>query len=69
MSKAKGAKTASKNNPTSRVKAAEVFYNEKKVEPVLVINGTRRYMAAAYEDGSMPSDKDGAPLPWADISN
>ena len=69
MSKAKGAKTASKNNPTSRVKAAEVFYNEKKVEPVLVINGTRRYMAAAYEDGSMPSDKDGSPLPWADIAN
>lgn len=69
MSKAKGAKTASKNNPTSRVKATEVFYNEKKVEPVLVINGTRRYMAAAYEDGSMPSDKDGSPLPWADISN
>ena len=49
MSKAKTAKTASKNNPTARVKAAEVFYNDKKVEPVLVINGTRRYMAAAFE--------------------
>jgi hypothetical protein len=69
MSKSKGAKTASKNNPTARTKAAEVFYNEKKVEPVLVINGTRRYMAAAYEDGTMPSDTNGAPLPWADIAN
>ncbi|MEK6734829.1 MAG: hypothetical protein AABY27_07010 [Pseudomonadota bacterium] len=69
MSKAKTAKTASKNNPTARVKAAEVFYNDKKVEPVLVINGTRRYMAAAFEDGTMPSDANGSPLPWADVAN
>jgi hypothetical protein len=65
----KSAKTASKNNPTARMKAADVFYNEKKVEPVLVINGNRRYMAATYEDGSMPMDSNGSPLPWADISN
>ena len=69
MSKTKTAKTASKNNPTARVKATEVFFNDKKVEPVLVINGTRRYMAAAYEDGTMPSDTDGFPLPWADVTN
>ena len=69
MSKAKTAKTASKNNPTSRLKAAEVFYNDKKIEPVLVIDGARRYMAAAYEDGSMPMDSKGSPLPWASLSN
>lgn len=69
MSKAKTAKTASKNNPTSRVKAAEVFYNDKKIEPVLVIDGARRYMAAAYEDGSMPMDSKGSPLPWASLTN
>ncbi len=69
MSKAKTAKTASKNNPTGRVKAAEVFYNDKKVEPVLVIDGARRYMGAAYEDGSMPMDSKGSPLPWADVAN
>lgn len=69
MSKAKGAKTASKNNPTARTKAAEVFYNGKKVDPVLVINGARKYMAAAYEDGTMPSDSDGSPLPWANVAN
>ncbi len=69
MSKGKTAKTASKNNPTSRVKAAEVFFNDKKVEPVLVLDGRRRYMAAAYEDGTMPSDTNGAPLPWADVAN
>lgn len=69
MSKAKTAKTASKNNPTARVKAAEVFYNSKKVEPVLVIDGTRRYMSAAFEDGTMPLDSNGSPLPWADIAN
>lgn len=69
MSKAKTAKTASKNNPTARVKAVDVFYNSKKVEPVLVIDGTRKYMAAAYEDGTMPLDSKGFPMPWADISN
>lgn len=69
MSKAKTAKTASKNNPTARVKAADVLYNNKKVEPVLVIDGARRYMAAAYEDGSMPMDSKGSPMPWADIAN
>ena len=69
MSKGKTAKTASKNNPTSRVKAAEVFFNDKKVEPVLVLDGRRRYIAAAYEDGTMPSDTNGSPLPWADVAN
>lgn len=69
MSKGKTAKTASKNNPTSRMKAAEVFFNDKKVEPVLVLDGRRRYMAAAYEDGTMPSDTNGSPLPWADVAN
>lgn len=69
MSKAKTAKTASKNNPTARVKAADVLYNNKKVEPVLVIDGARKYMAAAYEDGSMPMDSKGSPMPWADIAN
>lgn len=67
MSKAKTAKTASKNNPTSRTKVADVFYNDKKVEPVLVIDGSRRYMAAAFEDGTMPMDANGSPMPWADI--
>ncbi|MCT4636055.1 MAG: hypothetical protein N4A31_07480 [Rickettsiales bacterium] len=65
----KAAKTASKNNPTSRMKAADVFFNDKKVEPVLVLDGRRRYMAAAYEDGSMPLDADGSPLPWADVTS
>lgn len=69
MSKAKTAKTASKNNPTARVKAAEVFYNDQKIKPVLVLDGRRRYMAAAFEDGSMPLDSNGSPLPWADVAN
>lgn len=69
MSKSKTAKTASKNNPTARVKAAEVFYNDQKIKPVLVLDGRRRYMAAAFEDGSMPLDASGSPLPWADVAN
>ena len=67
MSKAKTAKTASKNNPTSRMKAAEVFYNDKKIEPVLVLVDKRRYMSGAFEDGSLPMDTNGFPLPWSDL--
>lgn len=69
MSKSKTAKTASKNNPTARVKAAEIFYNDKKVKPTLVIKDTRRYMAAVFEDGTMPLDTNGDPMPWADVAN
>ena len=69
MSKAKVAKTASKNNPTARIKSSDVFFNDKKIKPVLVLDGRRKYMAAAFEDGTMPSDSNGSPLPWADVAN
>lgn len=69
MSKSKTAKTASKNNPTARTKATEVYYNDKLIEPVLVLSGRRRYMSAAFEDGSMPLDSEGNPLPWSDLAN
>lgn len=57
------AKTASKNNPSTREKAKEVFYNGKKVKPVKFI-GTRKYMAIQFEDGSLPTDPQGNPIPW-----
>jgi hypothetical protein len=60
------AKTASKNNPTSRVKAKEFFYNGKKIKPVKFI-GNSTYMAVQYEDGSLVLDRNGLPLPWGKV--
>lgn len=49
----------SKNNPESRGKVTELRkYNGKTVKPVLYIqSGVGRYIAAAFEDGSMAIDK------------
>ena len=45
------AKTASKNDPTTRGKGAKgKTYKGKPVRPTLYVNGGRKYMAAAYED-------------------
>jgi hypothetical protein len=61
------AKTASKNNPTTREKAKEIFFNGKKVKPVLCIYGKNKYMAVQYETGEMAFDRDGIPLPWSKV--
>jgi hypothetical protein len=58
------AKTASKNNPTTREKAREIIFNGKKVKPAKYIGIERKYMAVAYEDGSMAMGRDGMPLEW-----
>ena len=58
------AKTASKNNPTTREKAAEIFYSGKKVKPVKYIGIERKYMAVQFEDGSMAMGHDGLPVEW-----
>ncbi len=42
------AKTASKNDPSNREKAKEVFYNGKKVKPVKFISETSNFIAAEY---------------------
>ena len=61
----------SKNNPENRGKVTELRqYNDKKVKPVLFIQrGVGKYMAAAYEDGSLainPATK--LPLAYQDAS-
>jgi hypothetical protein len=61
------AKTASKNNPTNRQVAKDIFYNDKKVKPVKYIGLNSTYMAVAFEDGTMPEDNKGNPIPWSDI--
>lgn len=48
----------SKNNPENRGKVTELrLYKDKKVKPVLFIQrGVGKYIAAAYEDGSLAID-------------
>ena len=65
----KAAKTASKNNPTARVKNADVFYNGQKVKPVKYMSMSRNFMAAQFENGQMALDAKGFPIPWSSIKN
>jgi len=58
------AKTASKNNPTSREQAKEYFYNGQKIKPVKLISGESSFLAAEYESGDLVSGADGKPMPW-----
>ena len=53
------AANTSKNNPDARKEATKLRkFNGKNVKPVLFIQrGVGRYIAAAYEDGSLVIDK------------
>jgi hypothetical protein len=62
------AKIASKNDPSTRQKAREFFYNEKKVKPVLFVGSDVKYMAVAYEDGNMVEGVGNMPLAWSDLA-
>jgi len=60
----------SKNNPESRGKVTELRkYNGKMVKPILFIkSGVGRYMAAAFEDGSLAINKNtGLPIAYKSI--
>ncbi|MEZ5691044.1 MAG: hypothetical protein R3D71_05205 [Rickettsiales bacterium] len=61
---------ASKNNPESRGKVTALRkINGKQVKPVLFIkSGVGRYMAAAFEDGSLAIDKNtGLPVAYKNV--
>lgn len=59
------AKTASKNNPKSRTKAKEFFYEGKKIRPTKLITELSCFMAAEYEDtDELVLDENGKPLSW-----
>ncbi|MDR0296906.1 MAG: hypothetical protein LBH67_02940 [Rickettsia sp.] len=59
------AKTASKNNPTSREQAKEYFHNGQKIRPVKLIFGKFSFLAAEYEvSGDLVIGSDGKALPW-----
>jgi hypothetical protein len=62
------AKTASKNNPSARIKAKEIFFNGRKVVPVLFVGSNSKYMSAQYEDsGDLAMDESGLPIKWASV--
>ena len=64
MSKAK-AKTASKNNPTSREQTKEYFHNGQKIKPVKLVAAQNSFLAAEYESsGELVVGGNGQPLPW-----
>lgn len=71
MAKNKNAKIASKNDPSTRGKSKEVFWDGKKVVPALFVDvdNKRRYMTAQYEDGRMVMDEAGIPLSWSKVSS
>jgi len=60
------AKTASKNNPTSREQAKEFFFQGQKIKPVKLITPKFSFLAAEFDgSGDLVMDADGQPLPWA----
>ncbi|WP_341756527.1 MULTISPECIES: hypothetical protein [unclassified Candidatus Tisiphia] len=59
------AKTASKNNPTSREQTKEYFHNGQKIKPVKLISGKFSFLAAEYDaSGDLVIGSDGKALPW-----
>ena len=63
------AKTASKNNPTTRAKNKDVFYNGQKVKPVRFLSMKRNFIAAQFENGSVALDAQGNPIPWSSVKS
>ena len=61
------AKTASKNNPTSRQKSIDVFYGGKKVVPVEIITEETRFIGAQYEDGAVVKSPSGDFVFWSQV--
>ncbi|MDX1924240.1 MAG: hypothetical protein SFT91_03330 [Rickettsiaceae bacterium] len=59
------AKTASKNNPTSREQAREFFYNGQKIKPVRLVTQQSSFLAAEFDgSGDLVLDNSGNPLTW-----
>lgn len=59
------AKTASKNNPTTREQAKEYFHKGQKIKPVKLIAGRSSFLAAEYDgSGDIVLGNDGKALPW-----
>jgi hypothetical protein len=68
MSKAKTAKTASKNNPTSREQAKKYFLDGKIIKPTKIVMGTKNFFGAEFESGDLVLDQLGNPMQWRSVS-
>jgi hypothetical protein len=65
MSKSKTAKTASKNNPTSREQAKKFMLDGKEIKPTQIIANDKSYFAAEFEGSAdLVLDKAGKPMTW-----
>ncbi len=58
------AKTASKNNPSSRETAKEFFCQGRKIKPVKLVSSKASFLAAEFETGDLVLGTDGNPVPW-----
>ena len=59
------AKTASKNNPTSREQAKDFFFNGQKIKPVKLVTKNTTFLAAEFDgSGDLVTDSSGLPLTW-----
>jgi hypothetical protein len=59
-----------KNNPANRgISAGKKQYDGKEVKPVRFIGGSGggNFIAAEYDNGDMVIDRDGNPIPYANI--
>lgn len=64
------AKTASKNNPTTREQAKEYTHKGQKIKPVKLISGRASFLAAEYDgSGDLVLGSDDRPLPWSLAKN
>jgi hypothetical protein len=65
MSKGKTAKTASKNNPTSREQAKKFMFDGKEIKPTEIIIGNKGFFGAEFEGSAdLVLDKTGKPMTW-----
>jgi hypothetical protein len=65
MSKSKTAKTASKNNPTSREQAKKFMFDGKEIKPTQIIMKNKSFFGAEFEgSGDLLLEKSGQPMSW-----
>ncbi len=65
MAKSKTAKTASKNNPTSRQQAIKFLLDGKHIKPAQIIVNNKSFFGAEFDGSSdLVLDKHGKPLSW-----
>jgi hypothetical protein len=59
------AKTASKNNPSSREQAREFMYQGQKIKPVKLITAKSTFLAAEFDgSGDLVMGSNNQPLAW-----